>query len=173
MAMVFALGLVGCTRSNSTIASTNQTAAPVLVTNYYHLNHAQGQLPTILLWVGDQELKTEVATSLTEIATGMMFRTNMAENTAMLFVFAQPDTRSFYMKNCVVPLSAAYIDSQGLIDEIIKLEPGVEKPVESRSDDIQYVLEAPRGWFARHGITTGMAINTSQGPLKNLRGRIR
>lgn len=166
-----AWGPVGCTRPNSG-PSPVTNVEPVFVTNYYHLNHAQPKLPRIKLWVGTQELDAEVALTLTEIATGMMFRTNLAENAGMLFVFARPGPRGFYMKNCVVPLSAAYIDAEGVIDEIVDLHPGVLKDVPSRSDRIQYVLEVNQGWFTRSGVTTGMVINTSSGLLKNLTGQI-
>ncbi len=147
-------------------AATNRPAAwpPT------YLDHAQPRLTTIKLWVGTAELDAEVAVSLTEVSTGMMFRTNLTDREGMLFLFASPGPRSFYMKNCVVPLSAAYIDAEGVIDQIIDLEPGVEEPVPSRSDQIKYVLEVPRGWFGRNQVKTGMAINTSRGPLRKLRG---
>jgi len=160
-------------------AATAAPQAPATVTNanviptQFHLNRAQPKLRTIKLWIGTQEIETEAAVSITEISTGMMFRTNMAENTGMLFLFAGPDRRSFYMKNCVIDLSAAYIDTEGVIDQIVDLHKGVETGVSSRSDQIKYVLEVPRGWFGRHNITTGMVINTSQGMLKNLRGVLR
>ena len=167
--------LAGCDRN----AATAAPGTPAAITNknvistQYHLNQAQPKLRTIKLWIGTQEIETETAVSVTEISTGMMFRTNMAENTGMLFLFAGPDQRSFYMKNCVIDLSAAYIDTEGVIDQIVDLHKAVETPVASRSDQIKYVLEVPRGWFGRHNITAGMVINTSQGPLKNLRGILR
>ena len=153
----------------TTAAATNENVSPT----QYHLNRAQPKLRTIKLWIGTQEIDTEAAVSITEIATGMMFRTNMAENTGMLFLFSGPDQRSFYMKNCVIDLTAAYIDTEGVIDQIVELRKGVETPVPSRSDQIKYVLEMPQGWFGRHNVTTGMVINTSQGMLKNLRGVLR
>src|SRR5262245_9121969 len=88
-----------------------------------HLLHAQPKLPTIKVWLGDQVLETEVAARDVEIYTGMMFRTNMPENTAMLFVFATSDRRSFYMRNCFIPLSGAYISPAGEILEIIEMKP--------------------------------------------------
>lgn len=162
----------GCEKNAATAAprpSAAITNANVIPTQF-HLNRAQPKLRTIKLWIGTQEIDTETAVSITEISTGMMFRTNMAENTGMLFLFAGPDQRSFYMKNCVINLSAAYIDTEGVIDQIVELHKGVETPVPSRSNQIKYVLEVPEGWFARRNITTGMVINTSQGLLKNLRG---
>jgi uncharacterized membrane protein (UPF0127 family) len=101
-----------------------------------------------------------------EVATGMMFRTNMLENEGMLFVFAQPRRISFYMKNTIVPLSAAYIDPEGAILEIHDLHPREERPVEASNDNIQYVLEVPQGWFKRHNVTTGAVIRSQYGTLR-------
>jgi len=165
----------GCEKNAATAAPPGPPAPSNArpATPQYHLNQAQPKLRTIKLWIGTQEIDTELAVSITEISTGMMFRTNMAENTGMLFLFTGPDQRSFYMKNCVIDLSAAYIDTEGAIHQIVDLHKGVETPVPSRSDQIKYVLEMPQGWFSRHNITTGMVINTSQGMLKNLRGVLR
>lgn len=130
-----------------------------------HLLHAQPKLPTVRLWLGDQELVAEIARRPVEIATGMMFRTRMPENTGMLFVFPDAQPRSFYMRNCVVPLSAAYIAPDGTILEIVDLQPGDERGVLSRADNIQFVLEVPQGWFGRHGIGPGTLIRTERGSL--------
>jgi uncharacterized protein len=130
-----------------------------------HLLHAQSKLPTIKVWLGDQELVTEVAREQVQIATGMMFRTNMPENTAMIFVFPEPAPKNFYMRNCVVPLSAAYIAPDGTIVEIIDLQPGDEVGVQSKSDNIQFVMEVPQGWFKRHNITPGAMVRTERGSL--------
>ncbi len=171
VALAVAWLLSGCEKNG---AQTAKPLAALAETNampiHYYLDHAQPKLRTVKLWLGTQEIDAELAVSVAEISTGMMYRKSMAENEGMLFLFAQPDQRNFYMKNCLVPLSAAYIDPQGAIDQIIDLQPGVEKPVPSRSDQIKYVLEMPQGWFARHDVTSGMVINTSEGPLKNLRG---
>ena len=135
-----------------------------------HLNHAQPKLRTMKLAVGTNELDAEIAVSATEISTGMMFRTNLLDSEGMIFVFALPGRREFYMKNCIVPLSAAYIDSEGIIDEIVDLQPGELKPVPSRSIGIKYVLEVPQGWFKRHHVPAGTPIITEKGPLKQFSG---
>ena len=130
-----------------------------------HLLHAQPKLPTVKVWLGDQELITEIAREPVQIATGMMFRTNMLENEAMLFVFPGPDRRNFYMRNCVVPLSAAYIAPDGTVLEIVDLQPRDERGVQSKSDNIQFVLEVRQGWFSRHNVGTGAVVRTDKGSL--------
>lgn len=131
-----------------------------------HLLQAQPKLPTLKVWLGSEELITEIASEPVQIATGMMFRTNMPENTAMLFVFAGPGPKNFYMRNCVVPLSAAYIEPDGTIAEIVDLHPGNELGVQSRSSNLQYVLEVPQGWFTRHNVNTGAVVRTEHGSLR-------
>lgn len=130
-----------------------------------HLLHAQPKLPTIKVWLGAEELITEIAREPVQIATGMMFRTSMAENEGMVFVFPVPGPKNFYMRNCTVPLSAAYIAPNGTILEIIKLDPGDEVGVQSKSNNIQFVLEVPQGWFDRHNVHTGAVIRTERGSL--------
>ena len=132
---------------------------------YGHLLHAQPKLPTIKVWLGDQELTAEIASRQVEIATGMMFRTNMPENEAMLFVFAEAAPRSFYMRNCLVPLSAAYMDTGGTILQEIDMQPHNETGIPSAANNIQFVLEVPQGWFARHAVNTGAVVRTERGTL--------
>ena len=117
------------------------------------------------LWVGSQELVAELALNDRQRMTGMMFRTNMAENEAMLFVFPVPHRTGFYMKNTTVPLSAAYIDPDGTILEIHDLKPLEEKPVGASSDRIQFVLEVNQGWFERNKIGLGAVVRTEHGSL--------
>lgn len=128
-----------------------------------HLDHAQPRLPTLKLWLGGQEVTAEVARRMVEISTGMMFRTNLAEGEGMLFVFARPHRAAFYMRNTFVPLTAAYIAPDGTILELHDLEPLNETPVTAATDQVQFVLEMPRGWFARHGVQTGAVVRTPYG----------
>jgi hypothetical protein len=107
---------------------------------------AQPPLPTTKLWLGPEELTAELALTGEQQQTGMMFRTNMAENEAMLFVFNAPGRSNFYMRNCTVPLTAAYINPAGVIEKFAQLEPGDTNGVPSKSWNIQYVLALPQGW---------------------------
>jgi len=156
--------LAGC--SKSTANGSAPAAQPAIDPIFGHLTHAQPKLQTLKLWVGAEELVTEIARTDLQIRTGMMYRTNMLENEAMIFVFPFPRQQSFYMRNCTVPLSAAYIRPDGVIDEIVDLEPGNETGVDSRSSNLQFVLEVPQGWFARHNIQTGAMIRTEKGSLQ-------
>lgn len=131
-----------------------------------HLDHAQPKLNTIKLYLADKTVVAEVAKTVTQIATGMMFRESMDKNDGMLFVFGRPHQTSFYMKNTTVPLSGAYIDAEGKILEIHDMEPLNLDGILAKSDKIQFVLEMNQGWFEKNGIKVGTRIVTEKGPMR-------
>lgn len=151
-------------------AATGASAAPArsnAVPAAGHLDHAQPKLPSLKLYVGTQEIDGEIARTATEIQTGMMFRTNMTSTEGMLFVFPAPFKVSFYMRNTKVALSCAYIDPDGVVQELHDLQPLDETPVPAESGNIQFVLEMKQGWFKEHGITSGAVIRSQQGALRD------
>jgi uncharacterized protein len=128
-------------------------------------NEAQPRLPTTKLWIGAAEITAEIASQPREIRTGMMFRTNAPDTEGMLFVFRQPRQAAFWMKNCPLPLSCAYIDPQGVILELHDMEPHNTNAIVAATDNVMFVLEVNRGWFERHQVRTNMVIQTERGPL--------
>jgi uncharacterized protein len=127
--------------------------------------HAQPKLQTLKLYVGSQEIIAELALTSDQQRTGMMFRTSMGENAGMLFPLPYTQRASFWMKNCPLPLSAAYIDADGVIQEIHDLQPHNTNAVLAGSDNIRFVLETPQGWFQKHHIGTDVAVTTERGSL--------
>jgi uncharacterized membrane protein (UPF0127 family) len=95
-----------------------------------------------------------------------MFRTNMAENEGMLFDLEYPHRVSFWMPNCPLPLSVAYINPDGVIEEIHDLKPFDTNFVYSVSEQVQFALETKQGWFERHNIKPGVAMRSERGSLK-------
>ena len=147
----FLAGGAGCHRPEPEIpVAADQEWVP--------LDHAQPRLPTLRLFLGEQTLVAEIARTPQQVATGMMFRQEMKENEAMLFVFTRPLRTSFYMRNTRLPLSCAYLDSAGTILEIHDLQPYNETPVEAATDQVQFVLETTQGWFERHHIGVGAVL---------------
>ncbi len=129
------------------------------------VNQGQPRLRSMKIYLGPKELDAELALTDEQRMAGMMYRTNMGEGEGMLFVFPVPHRTGFWMKNVTVPLSAAYIDPEGMILEIHDLQPGNTNPVEAASSRIQYVLETAQGWFLRNGVSTGAVIRTDRGSL--------
>jgi uncharacterized membrane protein (UPF0127 family) len=126
---------------------------------------AQPKLETMKLWLGPAEIIAELALTARQQETGMMFRTNLDENAGMLFPLPRNEQASFWMTNCPLPLSAAYIDPDGVIQEIHDLRANDNNPVPSATDNIRFVLETPQGWFRRHNIREGTLVRTERGSL--------
>jgi len=99
----------------------------------------------------------EVADTDQSRARGLMFRENVADGTGMLFVFDHDQVLTFWMKDTPVPLSIAYISSDGKIIDILDMEARSLKPVVS-SRSVRYALEVPQGYFARVGIREGDSV---------------
>jgi len=134
---------------------------------------AQPKLRTMRIFLSAETLDAELALTPREEQTGMMFRTNILETDAMLFVLPMATRAAFWMKNCPESISAAYITRDGVIQEIHHLEKNNTNSVVSARDDIRFVLETKEGWFTRHHITPGTVIQTENGSLADtfLRGR--
>lgn len=159
-----------CVESETSVntKTTKRPSAPQRVPNQAYLDQAQPKLRTVNLWLGANELATEIAMAQTEIATGMMHRTEMGENEAMIFVFPRPIRASFYMRNTVLPLSCAYIDGKGEILEIRDMKPLDESPIVAASDQVQYVLEVNQGWFKRHNVQPDTIVSGEKGSLQKI-----
>jgi uncharacterized protein len=155
--MALTLWTAGCGHESAPAIAA--PSAPPLPTE------AQPKLKTIKLYIGTNVMDAEMALTGIQMQTGMMYRTNVTENEGMLFVFGGPWRASFWMMNTKVPLSAAYIDPAGVIQEIHELEPGNTNSVVAAAENIQFVLETKQGWFERHQIGAGTLISTQYGPL--------
>jgi uncharacterized membrane protein (UPF0127 family) len=103
-------------------------------------------------------LTAEIADTPQAAENGLMFRDSLPENRGMLFIFEQPKKAEFWMRNTRIPLSIAYIDSNGKILEIKSMRPLDETVVPSTSDDVAYALEVNQGWFARNAIRSGAKV---------------
>jgi uncharacterized protein len=161
LALLFAAVLLaGCKNSQDAASLQSRPSAQIP-----EATEAQPKLPTVKLYLGAETLDAEQALTEREQMTGMMFRTNIQDNDAMIFVFPGPFQASFWMKNCPESISAAYIDPAGVIQEIHHLEKNDTNGVVAASSNIQYVLETSDGWFGRHNVNVGMVIRTEKGSL--------
>ena len=168
LTLMFAAALLaGCKNSQDTANRHSQDATnqPPASNEMPPPTQAQPKLPTIKLYLGAEILDAEQALTAREEQTGMMFRTNIRDTDAMIFVFPGPFQASFWMKNCPESISAAYIDPAGVIEEIHHLEKNDTNGVVAATSNIQFVLETSDGWFQRHHIGVGTEVRTEKGSL--------
>jgi len=112
------------------------------------------QLRTVTLKAGPVQLIAEVADTEGQRNRGLMLRESLADGKGMLFVFDLDQKVSFWMKNTSIPLSVAYMGSDGTILQILDLVPFSLEPRPSERS-IRYALEVPQGWFGRAGLKIG------------------
>jgi len=116
------------------------------------------------LHVGDAAFRTEIADTPESREHGLMGRTDLTDDSAMLFVFPDETTRVFWMKDTPTPLSIAYISRSGEVKEILDMEPFSLAPVPSRHS-VTYALEVKQGAFTRRGVKVGDMV-----PADDLKG---
>lgn len=109
------------------------------------------------LHVGKAAFQTQIAATPEAREHGLMGRTDLTDDVAMLFVFPSEGTRVFWMKDTPTALSIAYISKQGVVKEILDMEPFSLAPVPSRYS-VLYALEVKKGAFSRRGVQVGDAI---------------
>jgi uncharacterized membrane protein (UPF0127 family) len=99
-------------------------------------------------------ISVEIAIDEEQRAQGLMNRTSLEDGNGMIFVFDRDQVMSFWMKNTLIPLSIAFIASDGRILEIHDMKPlDLNSTRSNRS--ARYALEVPQGWFSRAGISVG------------------
>jgi uncharacterized protein len=109
---------------------------------------ASGPVQTALL---------EVAGTEAERARGLMGRTELADDSGMVFVYGDETDNSFWMKDTLIPLSIAFWGDDGRIVDILEMEPCTADPCTVYTPRASYTtaLEMNAGWFDEQGITIG------------------
>jgi len=126
-----------------------------------NLSHAQDapqmDLQRIKITAGMYLIDSQVAASPEQRATGLMFRQQMPQSEGMLFIFDHPSEQCFWMKNTLLPLTAAFVADDGTIVNLADMKP---QTTESHCSEkpVRYVLEMNQGWFVKKGIKAGFKL---------------
>ena len=129
---------------------------------------AQPELPAVTLVIKTSageavEVRAEVADERAERQTGLMGRTDLAQDAGMLFVFGWERNLSFWMRNTLIPLSIAYIAADGRIVDIQDMEPlDDDPPPYASAEPAKYALEVNQGFFAERGVEVGGTVEIPQ-----------
>jgi uncharacterized protein len=118
---------------------------------------AQMNLPRVELTAGMHRIEAQVAHTPEQRQIGLMFRKEMPQHEGMLFVFEQPSIQCFWMKNTLLPLTAAFVADDGTIVNLADMKPLVTDS-HCSTKPVRYVLEMNQGWFAKKGIKPGAKL---------------
>ena len=102
------------------------------------------------------KVRVEIPDNASEFRRGLMYRTALPKDRGMLFIFEEEQKLSFWMKNTLIPLSIAFIDSEGRIVDIQDMKPLDDDPPHYVSaKPAQYALEVNKGFFEERGVEVG------------------
>ena len=106
-----------------------------------------------------RHLDIEFATTDAERETGLMFRRSMEDSQGMLFIFAEEEEQSFWMKNTYISLDIIYINKNREIVSIQKRTRPLSEQSLPSDAGAQYVLEVNGGYSDKYGIRKGDKIS--------------
>ncbi len=114
-------------------------------------------LNRIKITAGMHQIDAQLALSRIEQQIGLMNRPSMPNHEGMLFVFENAGVQCFWMKNTLLPLTAAFVTEDGTIVNLADMKPQTTESHCSQKP-VHYVLEMNQGWFAKRGIKAGFKL---------------
>ena len=109
--------------------------------------------------IGNKKINVDIAESRAQQEHGLMFREKMPKDEGMLFIFADEQPLSFWMKNTYIDLSIAYIGKDKKIIDIIDMKATsslqTSYPSYPSSKPAMYALEMNKGWYTKNRIKIG------------------
>jgi uncharacterized membrane protein (UPF0127 family) len=115
-------------------------------------------LPRLKLHAGEHAFTVEVARTPQQRARGLMGRTRLDDGAGMLFVFESAAQHCFWMRDTPLPLSIAFVDTDGRILSLADMQPHSET-LHGAPADIHYALEVRQGEFHRRGVAAGTRVD--------------
>ncbi|EHY76975.1 exported protein [Stutzerimonas stutzeri ATCC 14405 = CCUG 16156] len=103
------------------------------------------------------ELHAEYAQTVAQRERGLMGRSELAPDSGMLFRFDEVRRHCLWMKDTPLPLSAAFFNEDGVLVDVIDLEP-FNTQIRCSQRPARYALEMDQGWFAERGIGRGTRL---------------
>jgi uncharacterized membrane protein (UPF0127 family) len=121
-------------------------------------NTPQMSLERTQLMAGMHRLDVQLALTPEQRQIGLMWRKDMPQHEGMLFVFDQPSTQCFWMRNTLIPLTAAFLEDDGTIVNLADMKP-LNDDSHCSTKPVRFVLEMNQGWFAKRQIKPGFKLN--------------
>lgn len=99
--------------------------------------------------IGDKQYNVKIAKTEEEKTKGLMNIEELPENEGMLFVYDEPQTVEFWMKDTKIPLDIIFIDQDYEVISIYQGKPDDTTIVEE--DNVQFVLEVNQNSGIKEG----------------------
>lgn len=89
--------------------------------------------------IGNKKYKVQIAKTEEEKTKGLQGVTNLPKDEGMLFIYDEPQTVGFWMKDTLIPLDIIFIDEDQEVISVYQGEP--ESDAIAEEDNVKYVLE--------------------------------
>ena len=112
--------------------------------------------------INNKTIQVEIADTPELREKGLMFRESLCQDCGMLFIFENEGIYGFWMKDTLIPLDIAWINSEGEIVDITTLQQYVEGKNPDQYKPNQkalYVLEVNSGYFEKNNIKIGTRVD--------------
>ncbi len=132
------------------------------------------KLGTVSMSISDQAFELWVANDSEERARGLMFITTeqmapLSDGTerGMIFVFDHSVRGSFWMKNTIIPLDIAYVDSEGIVVSMYTMVPLDDRTHQYPPDaPYRYAIEFNGGRLTALDVRKGTKLKLPNSVLK-------
>ena len=105
------------------------------------------------------KIHSVISSTNLERELGLGYRSSIASNQGMLFVFANPSRYDFWMKDMKFPIDIVWIRADKSVAGVIEdLSPDTYPKIFSPNEDIKYVLELNSGGASVYGIATSTKL---------------
>jgi uncharacterized protein len=138
----------------------NRILSSILITIVSLASYAQApqtHLQRAVLSLGMFQIDAQIAQTPEERQIGLMFRAQMPQAEGMIFIFEEPSKQCFWMKNTILPLTAAFVADDGTIVNFADMKPQTTE-THCSAKPVRFVLEMNQGWFAKKGIKAGSKL---------------
>ena len=130
--------------------------------------------PHIQVSIEGVAVDATVARESGEQQLGLGYRDGLADGTGMLFIYADPSPRSFWMKGMRFCLDIIWIEGDRVVGAAESVcpeaagTPDSDLPSYPSPEAIRYVLEVPAGWMEEHGVEAGSEVTFDPDPASLL-----
>ncbi|MBN1607466.1 MAG: DUF192 domain-containing protein [Polyangiaceae bacterium] len=136
----------------ATHCPTSPEPAPRLTTGAITFLEAPGQ-PTV---------SVELTRTPSERARGLMYRTQLDQDSGMLFSWENEEQRTFWMHNTCIPLDMLFLAADATIVGILEQVPTLNDDARSVGCPAAHVLELNAGWSRAHGVRPGQKVRIAR-----------
>ena len=145
----------------ASIISINYTREQTKELNQLFMSQSSSQSSTVGLKPAKLQFSTlELADTPQKRKTGLMNRTLLCDDCAMLFKFDKPNIESFWMKDTLIPLDIIFINNDGVITNICyNMQPNDITTDCSSNKPVQIVLETNPNFLKKLNLQEGSQLD--------------